>query len=197
MTPSADELSFELVQQLAAICKLRQRIRDKNRFNLASMVALLIGNWCYVFVALCTALLMVLYYPSYGLLAVLAAGYFLALFGIFWFAMMERGSIGFGRLKPMLVSMYDDQFWGHERHWKFCGSPLMSLFKGTPLKNMISRLLGVRLEKKGAYALGDPIRPLTTADVRDAWRLVALTGWLSAILCALGVAGVHALWRWR
>jgi non-ribosomal peptide synthetase-like protein len=90
----------------------------------------------------------VLYYRSYGLLAVLAAGYFLALFGIFWFAMMERGSIGFGRLKPMLVSMYDDEFWGHERHWKFCGSPLMSLFKGTPLKNLISRLLGVRLGKR-------------------------------------------------
>jgi non-ribosomal peptide synthetase-like protein len=128
--------------------KLRQRIRAKNRFNLASMFWLLIGNWFFLFVALCTILVMVLYYPRYGWLTLLAAELFLAFFGIGWFAVMERGSIGFGRLKPMLVSMYDDRFWGHERHWKFCGSPLMSLFKGTPFKNVISRLLGVQLGHK-------------------------------------------------
>ena len=48
----------------------------------------------------------------------------------------------------MLVSMYDPKFWHHERHWKFCGSPLILMFKGTPMKNLISRLLGVRLGRK-------------------------------------------------
>src|SRR5205085_4477428 len=67
---------------------------------------------------------------------------------------------------------------------------------GRPMAVMAG-LLGVRLEKKGAYALGDPRTPLTPAAVRDAERLVALAGWLTAGLCALGVVGVHALSAWR
>jgi adenosylcobinamide-phosphate synthase len=64
---------------------------------------------------------------------------------------------------------------------------------GRPMAVMAG-LLGVRLEKKGAYALGDARTPLTPAAVGDAKRLVALAGWLMAGLCALGVVGVHALW---
>jgi adenosylcobinamide-phosphate synthase len=67
---------------------------------------------------------------------------------------------------------------------------------GRPMAVMAG-LLGVRLEKKGAYALGDPHTPISPATVRDAGRLVALTGWLTAGLCALGVVGIHALWAWR
>jgi adenosylcobinamide-phosphate synthase len=63
---------------------------------------------------------------------------------------------------------------------------------GRPMAVMAG-LLGVRLEKKGAYALGDPRTPLTPDTVRDAGRLVALAGWLMAGLCALGVLGAHAL----
>jgi non-ribosomal peptide synthetase-like protein len=44
--------------------------------------------------------------------------------------------------------MYDEYFWTHERYWKSSGHPLSSLFKGTPFKNIISRLLGVRMGKK-------------------------------------------------
>jgi adenosylcobinamide-phosphate synthase len=69
---------------------------------------------------------------------------------------------------------------------------------GRPMAVMAG-LLGVRLEKKGAYALGDPIAPLTPAAVRDAWRLVVLAGWLMAALCALGIIGIPLLARlpWR
>jgi adenosylcobinamide-phosphate synthase len=64
---------------------------------------------------------------------------------------------------------------------------------GRPMAVMAG-LLGVRLEKKGSYALGDPVRPLTPDVVREAWRLVVLAGWLAAGLCALGIVGMHALW---
>jgi HEPN superfamily RiboL-PSP-like protein len=40
------------------------------------------------------------------------------------------------------------RFWQHERYWKLTGSPLGDLFKGTPFKNMISRLLGVTIGKR-------------------------------------------------
>jgi adenosylcobinamide-phosphate synthase len=67
---------------------------------------------------------------------------------------------------------------------------------GRPMAVMAG-LLGVRLEKKGAYAQGDPVRPITPATVRDAWRLVVVAAWLAAGLCALGIVGLHALWTWR
>jgi adenosylcobinamide-phosphate synthase len=63
---------------------------------------------------------------------------------------------------------------------------------GRPMAVMAG-LLGVRLEKKGAYALGDPVHPLTPAAVRDAWRLVVLAGWLTVVLCALGILGIQML----
>jgi adenosylcobinamide-phosphate synthase len=65
---------------------------------------------------------------------------------------------------------------------------------GRPMAVMAG-LLGVRLEKKGAYALGDPGHPLTPADVRDAWRLVVRAGWLAVGLCALAIVGMDALRR--
>jgi adenosylcobinamide-phosphate synthase len=63
---------------------------------------------------------------------------------------------------------------------------------GRPMAAMAG-LLGVRLEKKGAYVLGDPTRPLTPAVVREAWRLVIVAACLMAGLCALGVIALHAL----
>ncbi len=61
---------------------------------------------------------------------------------------MDRASIGFKRLQPKAVSIYDEYFWTHERHWKLSASPIYGLLKGTPFKNVISRMLGVTLGKK-------------------------------------------------
>jgi adenosylcobinamide-phosphate synthase len=61
---------------------------------------------------------------------------------------------------------------------------------GRPMAVMAG-LLGARLEKPGAYALGDPRTPLTPAAVGDAWRLVVLAAWLAAALGAVGIIGIH------
>jgi non-ribosomal peptide synthetase-like protein len=72
------------------------------------------------------------------------------LFSIFWLGLVERGVLRFGRLKPKVVSMLlDDYFWFHERYWKLSGLWRVSrMFGGTPFKNVISRLEGVRLGRK-------------------------------------------------
>jgi adenosylcobinamide-phosphate synthase len=57
---------------------------------------------------------------------------------------------------------------------------------GRPMAIMAG-LLGVQLEKKGVYTLGDPKRPLMPATVTQAWRLVVLTGWIAAALAMFGV----------
>jgi adenosylcobinamide-phosphate synthase len=61
---------------------------------------------------------------------------------------------------------------------------------GRPMA-MMAGLLGVRLEKKGAYSLGDQDHPLTPMTVRQAWQLVVLASWLDVGLCAAGIVGIH------
>jgi adenosylcobinamide-phosphate synthase len=56
---------------------------------------------------------------------------------------------------------------------------------------MMAGLLGVQLEKKGVYTLGDPDNPVVPATVKSAWRLLIITGWLTFGFCALGIVGIH------
>ena len=126
----------------------QQRLRMKNRHNIATMAAWLMFYWMVSFLTLTLGLVAILYYPVYGVLSLLAFGAVLPLLVIPVFALMDRASIGFKRLQPKAVSIYDEYFWTHERHWKLSASPIYGLLKGTPFKNVISRMLGVTLGKK-------------------------------------------------
>jgi adenosylcobinamide-phosphate synthase len=61
---------------------------------------------------------------------------------------------------------------------------------GQPMA-MMAGLLGVRLEKQGSYALGDPDHALTPATVRDAWRLTVVAACLAAALIVSCVVAIH------
>jgi non-ribosomal peptide synthetase-like protein len=65
-----------------------------------------------------------------------------------YFTLVERASIGFGRLRPQSCSIYDDYFWKHERYWKLSEILHLELFSGTPFKGFIWRLLGVKVGRK-------------------------------------------------
>jgi non-ribosomal peptide synthetase-like protein len=122
----------------------RALLRKKDRKNLGTMALLLLSLWLYaacVLLALCLAFL---HFPTRGLASILAGLVFFAGFSILYFAFMERASLGFGSFRASVISMYDDYFLFYERHWKL-SSYLQVLFKGTPFKNVISRLLGVKL----------------------------------------------------
>jgi non-ribosomal peptide synthetase-like protein len=47
-----------------------------------------------------------------------------------------------------MATTYDPAFWRVERHWKLSDTPLSYLFVGTPLRNIVWRLLGVRIGRK-------------------------------------------------
>jgi non-ribosomal peptide synthetase-like protein len=129
----------------------RQRLRTKNRYNLVTAVLYLLNNW-FVFFALTFCLAVgYVYFPRYGTGSIIAAVTFAFFFAIFWFWFVERGAVlRFGRLTPKVVSMLlDNYFWFHERYWKLNGLwQVAPLFTGTPFKNVISRLQGVRLGRK-------------------------------------------------
>jgi adenosylcobinamide-phosphate synthase len=55
---------------------------------------------------------------------------------------------------------------------------------GRPMAVMAG-LLGVELEKKGVYLLGDPREPLTPQKVRQAWLLVCIAAMVMVVLCGV------------
>jgi non-ribosomal peptide synthetase-like protein len=127
---------------------VQDRIRAKTRYNIGTIAGFLATTWLYLFVVLYALFVAARYFPLHGLGAILAFAAFASVTGILWFAFLEKASLGFKKLAPKVVSMYDKRFWEHERYWKFTGSPIGDLFKGTPFKNVISRLLGATVGRR-------------------------------------------------
>lgn len=126
---------------------LKFNLARKNRWNLASILALFAAHWFVSFVAVFVMFVSVLYFDRYGISAIAAGGFTAMAFLIAFFTVLERASLGFDSLQARTTSMYDPYFLFHERHWKFCGHPLHLLFHGTPFRNLMSRALGVRVGK--------------------------------------------------
>jgi non-ribosomal peptide synthetase-like protein len=150
-------------------------LRKKNRTNLVTIALWLLSGWFHVACVLFALRLAFLYYPSHGVVSIFAVFVSLSAFTILYLAFTERASLGFGSLRPSVVSMYDDYFLFHERHWKFCSYLLPMLFTGTPFKNLISRLLGVKLGRM-VFDDGCWFADKTLITVGDYANLNASTG---------------------
>jgi non-ribosomal peptide synthetase-like protein len=148
--------SFEIPR--AAACDLegaamseasrKEGVRIKNYHNLGTICWYLFANWTFLFSALLTGYIALNAYWQVGLLALWAYALFMLLFSVGYWVLVERASVGFGRLEAKTVGLYDRYFLYHERHWKFCANPLVQAFAGTPLKNLISWLLGVKIGRR-------------------------------------------------
>ena len=66
-----------------------------------------------------------------------------------YFVLVERGLRAFRALQPQFCSIYDPYFWRHERLWKVPEEAYLHMFDGTPFKNLIWRVLGVRIGQPG------------------------------------------------
>jgi non-ribosomal peptide synthetase-like protein len=86
------------------------------------------------------------------------------------YILVERASLGFGRLKPEIATVYDLAFWAVERHWKLSDTPLTALFAGTPMRNLITRLLGVKIGRK-VFDDGCILSERTLVEIGDSVNL--------------------------
>jgi acetyltransferase-like isoleucine patch superfamily enzyme len=78
-----------------------------------------------------------------------AAAILLALaFTVGYFVLVERAVTGFRALKPRFCSIYQPLFWRHERFWKVPSIAYIQMFSGTPFKNVVWRLLGVKAGRR-------------------------------------------------
>jgi non-ribosomal peptide synthetase-like protein len=124
--------------------EFRRSLAAKNRYNLSSMGLFLILRWIYFFVLTVVALADVDVYDSYGHVLIAAFLVFSLAFTPVYFVLVERCIAGFRGLRPQLCSIYEPYFWWHERLWKV-PDHYLNVFNGTPFKNVIWRMLGVRI----------------------------------------------------
>ncbi|MBN8956506.1 MAG: amino acid adenylation domain-containing protein [Rhizobiales bacterium] len=156
-------------QQINAALSEEERhdaIRRKNRYNLATGILFLLARLAFVFSALLIAHVAMLNYQSFGILSLFAAGAILTILSVVFFALLERASLGFKRLTPKIVSIYDPYFWWHERHWKLSDTPIIGHFGGTPFKNLISRMVGLQVGRK-VYDGGCSITDRSLTEIGD------------------------------
>ena len=69
-------------------------------------------------------------------------------FAVLLLACAERAVLGFGSLRPKFCSIYQRDFWEHERYWKVASTRYLRIFDGTPLKPFVWRLLGVPVGRR-------------------------------------------------
>ena len=130
--------------------ELRRRLSAKNRFNARSMALFLFLRWLHWFLLTALGFAVVDLYGGQGALGgLLMGGYLMAglLLTTGYWVLVERVITRFRPLQPQLCSIYDPYFWWHERLWKVSDHHLV-VFNGTPFKNIVWRLLGVRMGRR-------------------------------------------------
>jgi non-ribosomal peptide synthetase-like protein len=119
-------------------------------------ILFLLMSWSWLFIPSLCWIFAIVYFPFYGMGAILGAAAASFVITILWMWFVERASLKFGVLEPKIVPVLKEYFWFHERIWKMTGLWYIApFFSGTPMKNLFSRMEGVRLGKKvfddGAY----------------------------------------------
>ncbi|WP_405620781.1 Pls/PosA family non-ribosomal peptide synthetase [Streptomyces sp. NBC_00076] len=156
--------------------ELRRRLGAKNRYNLRSMGLFLFIRWLHWFGLTVLGFTAVDLYGVHGAAGgpLIGASLMAALvFTVFYYVLVERLIGHFRPLRPLLCSIYDPRFWHQERLWKVPAHHLV-VFNGTPFKNLVWRLLGVRLGRR-VFDDGCSITERTLTAIGDDCTLAAHT----------------------
>ncbi|MEU6838960.1 Pls/PosA family non-ribosomal peptide synthetase [Streptomyces rubiginosohelvolus] len=134
--------------RLKAADELRRLLPRKNRHNAATMGWYLLVRWLHFFlITLLVAVAAELHGP-YGVFAIALVNVLVLAFSAGYFVLVERAFTARTPLVPLFCSIYDIRFWRHERYWKAPSESYLRIFNGTPFKNVIWRLLGVRIGRR-------------------------------------------------
>jgi len=126
----------------------RRRLAAKNRHNAATAGLYLLVRWGFVFALALISLLISGPAGHSGTAQITVIALADLAFTVGYFVLVERAVTGFRRLRPRYCSVYQREFWRHERFWKVPATAYIHLFNGTPAKGLIWRLLGVRIGRR-------------------------------------------------
>ena len=131
--------------------ELRRGVMGKAVNNTISIALFLLSRWIFFFAVTVLYLAAInLWHSSW--LGALAFG--LATAGVFVFTfaynlLVDRLTRPLMALRPQGCSIYDPAFWRHERFWKMDSLQiLLNVFNGTPLRNVMWRLMGARIGRR-------------------------------------------------
>jgi non-ribosomal peptide synthetase-like protein len=124
---------------------VRRLVRRKTWYNAGTLLAALVSRTVQFMLLLQLAATGFAFYGRFGALAIAAS--LVAMIVVFtcYGLFMERAVMGFRRLRPRHVSIYDRYFWSHERLWKFYTNPALP---GTPFQTLLWRASGVRIGRR-------------------------------------------------
>jgi non-ribosomal peptide synthetase-like protein len=129
--------------------EFRRRLSAKNKYNLRTMGLFLLLQWLHLFGIVLLGIAASDLYSEFGATALAGEILLVLLFTTVYFMVLERAAARFRPLQPKFCSIYEPYFWWHERFWKLVIPEYIDKrFSGTPFKNVVSRLLGVRLGKR-------------------------------------------------
>ncbi|MGW6733831.1 Pls/PosA family non-ribosomal peptide synthetase [Streptomyces sp. NPDC055013] len=125
--------------------ELRHGLAAKNRHNVATMAWYLLSRWIFAFALILLVTAAAEMYGPLGVTGIMLADILVVPFTIAYFVLLERVVTAVCPLKPLFCSIYTRDFWQHERYWKVPSETYVRMLNGTPFKNVVWRLLGVRL----------------------------------------------------
>ncbi|HZA17352.1 MAG TPA: Pls/PosA family non-ribosomal peptide synthetase, partial [Pseudonocardiaceae bacterium] len=128
--------------------ELRRRLAAKNKHNAVTMGLYLLVRWIFFFGVTLLGLAAADLYQSFGASVIALANVLVLVFTVVYFVLVDRAVRGLQALRPLGCSIYDRSFWRHERFWKVPATDYLQMFNGTPFKNAIWRLLGVRIGRR-------------------------------------------------
>ncbi|MGO9742077.1 MAG: Pls/PosA family non-ribosomal peptide synthetase [Roseiarcus sp.] len=140
--PRASARDAERLGGISAAERSR-RLALKTRHNVATMAMFLGAHWFVEFFALYALTTAAYEFGATSYAGMAAAVALVALVALTTYVLVERASIGFRRLAPGVFTVYDPAFWRIERYWKLSDNVTTTLFAGTPMRNVLSRWLGV------------------------------------------------------
>jgi len=128
---------------------LRRGLAAKNRFNLRTIGIFLFTRWLGVFLIAVIDLAAIELFYGVWANAIMAALFTLsAVVAAVYYALAERCLEALSPPPPAICSIYDVRFWWVERVWKLHPIHFFHMFDGTPFKNMLWRLIGVRIGRR-------------------------------------------------
>src|SRR5216683_579484 len=127
---------------------LRRGLAVKNRYNLRTIGLFLFTRWVGVFLF---ALLYLAAIELYDVLPHVVSAVLFALSIVIpavYFTLVERCIVALHPVQPTICSIYHPDFWSVERLWKLHPIHYLHAFDGTPFKNVLWRLMGVRMGRR-------------------------------------------------
>jgi non-ribosomal peptide synthetase-like protein len=128
--------------------ELRRLLSAKNRHNAITILVFLCTRWLLFAAFTVLGLVTVDLYPVVGAPVAAFASLLALPLSVGYFLLVDRLARRLAAHRPSGCSIYDRDFWRHERFWKLCADGYFQAFNGTPFKNLMWRMLGVRIGRR-------------------------------------------------